>query len=439
MSARVLFTCWPFEGHVFPLLSIALAARERGDEVAFYTGSRFQPTVESQRIECFPFERVGPTWERIHERERNVSGRRASLRLQREAFRDWLVGSIPDQVDDVRAVMDRWGPDVIVTDGSMWGPSLVLHEAESAPVVFASTLIYPLVPGPDAPLPGSGLGRPRGAAGRAAAWGIARAVDLLARGARRRIDEIRAGYGLGPLGCPVNEWMGRLPLYLVGSVRELDFHRRDLPPSVRYVGPLLWHPPEPPGGQAWLERVPADRPWVHVTEGTSHHQRAILLPAAARGLAGAPYEAILTTGRERDPAALGLASAPNVHVTDWLSHGELLSRCAAVVTTGGAHTIVSALAAGVPLVIVPTLWDKPANARRIVAAGVGVQLPPRLCTPERLRAAVDEIVGGPSYRRNAERIAQALATAPGPAGAAEMIDRLTATPVSRAFEGASAS
>ena len=306
MSRRLLFTCWPFEGHVFPLLSIALAARERGAEVAFYTGQRLQPTVASQDVECFAFDRVQAVWERVRERERDVRGRRGSVGLQRQVVRDWLVGSVPDQVADVRALVSLWNPDVIVTDGSMWGPSLVLHEAARIPVVFASTLLYSLVSGRDAPLPGSGFGPPRGTAGRATAWGIARAVDVLARGPRRRLDEIRAAHGLGPLGCPVNDWMGRLPLYLVGSVPELDYGRSDLPPSVHYVGPLLWHPPEPPGTRAWLDAIPSDRPWVHVTEGTSHHQAAVVLRAAASGLAGAPVEAILTCGRERDPAELGL-------------------------------------------------------------------------------------------------------------------------------------
>lgn len=428
MSRRLLFTSWPFEGHVFPLLSIALAARERGADVAVYTGRRLQPIVESQGVECFSFDRVEAVWERVQARERHVRGRRGSLRLQREMVRDWLVGSIPQQVADVRALMGRWQPDVIVTDGSMWGPSIVLHEAAGIPVVFASTLLYSLVPSRDAPLPGSGLAPPRGAAGRALAWGIARAVDVLARGPRRRLDEIRASHGLGPLGCPVNEWMGRLPLYLVGSVPELDFHRRDLPPSVHYVGPLLWHPPEPPGTRAWLNAIPSDRPWVHVTEGTSHHQAAVVLRAAATGLAGAPVEAILTCGRDRDPAELGIEPAANVHATDWLSHGELLPRCAAVVTTGGAQTIVSAVAAGIPLVVVPTLWDKPANARRVAAAGVGVQLAPRDCKPERLRAAVDELLNDPKYRRRAARIGQRMNAAPGPAGAAELIAEMAGAP-----------
>ena len=229
----------------------------------------------------------------------------------------------------------------------------------------------------------------RSASARGRGWAVTRATELLARGVRRRLDELRAGYGLWPMGCSVNAFCGRLPLYLVGSVPELDLRRRDLPASVRYVGPLLWHPPESPSTVAWLNGLPSDRPWVHVTEGTSHNQDPFVLRAAAAGLAGAPLEAILTTGRGRDPGALGLGpAAPNVHAARWLSHDELMPRCAVVVTTGGAGTVMTALRAGVPLVIVPTTWDKPDIALRVVEAGVGVRLAPRRCTPAGLRAAI---------------------------------------------------
>jgi MGT family glycosyltransferase len=150
-----------------------------------------------------------------------------------------------------------------------------------------------------------------------------------------------------------------------------------------------------------------------------------VLRAAARGLGGAPVEAILTSGDDRDPSALGLGSiAPNVHVARWLSHSELLPRCGAVVTTGGAQTIVAALRAGVPLVIVPTGWDKPPNAMRVVDAGVGVWLPPRRCTPEGLRAAVDRVLYQAAYRTAAQQIGARMAAAPGPHGAAELVEGL---------------
>jgi len=427
VSARVLFACWPFEGHVFPQISVALAVRERGGSVAFYSGERARGPIESQGIELFGFDRVEGAWDRVHERERTVGGRRQSLRVQREAFREWLVESIPGQVSDLRDVLETFQPDVIVADASMWGPPLVLHKAEPIPVALCSPLIYAVIPGPDAPPPGSRLGPPRSARARALAHGVGRVTDLLARGTRGRVDELRATYGLGPLEASINETLGRLPLYLVASLPELDFNRRDLPPSVRYVGPLLWHPPEPPRTSGWLDALPADRPWVHVTEGTSHYQEPFVLRAAAAGLAGAGFEAILTTGGRRDPATVR-PGAPNVHVLDWLSHEALLPRCAAVVTTGGAGTTMSALRAGAPLVIVPTSWDKPDIARRVAHAGVGVQLAPRRCTPERLRGAVEQVLGDPSYRRNAQRIAGRLAAAPGPAGAAALLAELANRP-----------
>ena len=130
MSARVLFACWPFEGHVFPHISVATAVREAGGSVGFYSGDRARDAIASQGFELVGFDRVEGAWLRVHEREQTVGGRRQSLRVQREAFRDWLVESIPGQVADLRHVIDRFEPDVIVSDASMWGPPLVLHEAD---------------------------------------------------------------------------------------------------------------------------------------------------------------------------------------------------------------------------------------------------------------------------------------------------------------------
>ncbi len=428
MSARVLFCCWPFEGHVFPQLSIALALRERGSEVAFYTGRELQATVEREQIEVFPFERVAAPWAAVRDRERAVGGRRQSLRVSHQAFRQWLVETIPEQVADLRAVLERWQPDVLVADASMWGPILVLHESVPIPVALASPVISAVIPGPDAPPPGSGLAPADDARGRAVAWAVSRAIDVAARGLRRRLDQLRAGYGLAPMRCGVNEFCGRLPLYLVLSVTELDYNRWDLPDGVHYVGACLWHPPEDPDAGAWLEQLPREQPWVHVTEGTSHFQDPFVLRAAVQGLAGGPFEAIVSSGREREADELALGSpAANLHLTRWVSHDQLLPRCAALVTTGGAGTVMAGLRAGVPLVVVPTTWDKPDNARRVAEAGAGLILPPRRCSPEGLRAAVRRVLDEPSFRIAAQRCAERLAAAPGPAGAAELIEALRPT------------
>jgi MGT family glycosyltransferase len=424
--SRFLFTCWPFVGHVFPQMAIATALRRHGHEVAFYTGPEAHRPIDPEDIPIFEFEAVEPShYAHVEESERHTQGKRQSARLRNQVFRQWLVESIPSQVDDLRPIIDDWQPDALLTDLSMWGPITVLWESVPIPVVLSSTFMGPLVPGPDAPAWGFGLPAPRTRFARAGMKVLTKGTELAGLALRRRVDAIRAEHGLGPLGMSMNAFTGRLPLYLVGNVPELDYGRRDLPPSVHYLGACLWHPPEEPGTAAWLDQVPAERPWVHVTESTLQHGDPFILRAAARGLAESPVEAILTTGSQRNPDELGLSPlAPNVHITRWLSHRELLPRCAVVVTAGGPATITASLAAGVPVVVVPTTWDKPDNARRVVDAGVGVRLAPKKCSPERLRDAVNEVLNDPGYAARAREAAEQLAAAPGPDGAVRLLEAL---------------
>jgi len=428
VRSRFLFASWPFEGHVFPLLSIACALRDRGDEVAFYTAEVMRAPIESEGFTLFPFDRVHESsWLEVEAMQQRAGGRRQSLRAGYRAFRSWLVETIPDQVADLAEIHTAWSPDVLVADFSLWGAIAVVREAFPMPVVAWSTLMGTQLPGPDAPPWGFGIGPPRTAGARLRASLLTRLTDLAATGIRRRVDHFRADRGLPPLGCSVSAFAGQSSLYLVGSLPQLDYDRRDLPPTVHYVGPCVWHPPLEPEAAAALDAIPVDQPWVHVTEGTSHHQDPFVLRAAVEGLGGRPLHAILTTGR-RDPAELGLPSLPpNIHLRRFVSHSELLPRCAVVVTTGGANTILAALRAGVPLVVIPTTWDKPDNARRVVEAGVGVRLAPRRCTPTSLRAAVEEVLANSEYAANAARVADDLREAPGPAGAAALLRSLSAS------------
>jgi MGT family glycosyltransferase len=227
------------------------------------------------------------------------------------------------------------------------------------------------------------------------------------------------------MGCSINAFTGRLPLYLIPSLPELDYNRRDQPPNVHYIGPCVWTKSTGAAPPDWLDTLRTDRPWVHATEGTAQYQEPFLLRATTKALADQPVEVILTTGHARDPESLGLLPLPaNVRAERWLSHEELLPRCAAVVTTGGPATVMAALKAGVPLLMVPTFWEKSDNAQRVVEAGVGLRLAPRHCTPDRVRSAVMRLLKEPSFRDNARRIAESLWRAPGPARAAELIEGL---------------
>jgi MGT family glycosyltransferase len=435
--SRFLITCWPFVGHLYPQVSLAHALRNRGHEVAFYSHESARPVVEGEGFTLFPFVHVDQRrYERIHALEADVPATQPkvqTLSVAMKAYRDMLAASIPEQVADLQPILRQWRPDALVTDPALWGPILVVWQLEGIPVVLLTQMIGSMIPGPDAPPWCAGLPSPRTFGTRLLARAAQIGVDVVAHNMRRQVNRIRARYNLPPMGGSVNAFTGRLPLYLIPSLPELDYNRRDQPSNVHYIGPCIWTRSLGAPDPDWLADLPADRPWVHATEGTAQYQEPFLLRAAARGLAGSPLELILTTGQNREPAALGLDSLPsNVHIARWLSHEEFLPRCAALVTTGGAATVLASLKAGVPLLVVPTFWDKSDNAQRVVEAGVGLRLAPRRCTPERVREAVMRLLHEPHFRENARRIASRFGQVNGPLRAAELLEHLVSPAPGRA-------
>jgi MGT family glycosyltransferase len=425
--ARVLFAAWPLAGHVYPLVSIASELQARGHDVAFYTGPSFLKLLEGEGFTVYPFRRVSESV--MQSTVGSVEGRAAAPRLRDARFLFGrarpMIEAIPDVVADVSETIAEWGADVLVCDPRMWGPIVIIGGQRRLPVVVAAPQIYCLIPGPQTVPFGFGLPSPRSPRTRLLARAAWLVTDLLAAPARQRISQLCVQHGLPPLKCSVAEFMGRLPLYIVPSIRELDFDRQDLPSSVHYVGPCVWNRSRQGEVPAWMATVPTQRPWVHVTEGTIHKQDPFVLRAAAQGLADAPVELILTSGPQRDPDTLELGPrSTNLHVHQWASYPDLLPRCAVVVSAGGAGTVMAALQVGVPLVVVPTHWDKPDNAQRLVEAGVAVRLAARQCNPASMRAAVERVLGDPAYRTNAQHIARRLAEAPGPRGAAELLEAL---------------
>ncbi len=423
--ARFVFAVWPLHSHFHGLVPIAHALSNKGHEVAFYTGSKACATLSAEGFRCMPFVRIDEDWvnDLFYRRETFASWRDA-LRTKR-LFKDWLLGTIPAQIEDLTEVVESWHPDVIVSETSMLGPMIVLYDKLNVPVAVYSTVIACLLPGPGIPPYGLGLPRRRWWS-RPLMWMAERLRPIVVADFQRTANAIRGQHGLPPLDTTVTEYTGRMPLYLIPGVREFDYQRQDLPPSVHYVGQCLWDRPAQQAAPPWLHELSGDTPVVHVTEGTMHAQKPLLLQAAAQGLADQPVQVIMTAGGHRNASEIGLgALASNIRLENWIAHSDLLPRTDVVVTTGGAGTVGAILAAGIPLIIVPTEWDKPENARRVVEAGAGLCLSPSRCTPARLRAAVERVLADSSFRENAQRLADTWARYnDGPARAAGLLEQL---------------
>ena len=150
-----------------------------------------------------------------------------------------------------------------------------------------------------------------------------------------------------------------------------------------------------------------------------------------RALAPVDARVLLTVGQGFDPAELDPVPN-NVHVERWVDQADVLGDADLVVCHGGSGTAFGALAAGVPLIVVPLFADQSENGRRIEKFGAGMMVESaraaddnRLLTPHdalRISESIAAVMGSPFYARRAHALATEMAAAP---TAAAVLDDLT--------------
>jgi MGT family glycosyltransferase len=145
-----------------------------------------------------------------------------------------------------------------------------------------------------------------------------------------------------------------------------------------------------------------------------------LIRGALEAFADQPY-AIIATSAAHDPGDFDIPA--NARVERHLPHRPILRRAAAVISHGGMGTTQKALAAGVPVCVVPFIRDQFEVARRVEHCGGGTLLAARRLRPDRLRGAVEQAM---ECRVGAERVGEAFERAGGAEAAASALEGLLA-------------
>ncbi len=173
-----------------------------------------------------------------------------------------------------------------------------------------------------------------------------------------------------------------------------------LPAHHHYLGPIIWSPAVPV--PAWWSRLPEGRPVIYVTMGSSGE--SALLPVILAALADVPVTVMVATGAR----GAALAMAANVYVADYLPGAEAAARAALVICNGGSPTAYQALAAGVPVLGLPSNLDQYLNMDYLARSGAGLWLRAGQATAESVRGAARRLLYEPAFRQAAQRLQSAI-------------------------------
>jgi UDP:flavonoid glycosyltransferase YjiC (YdhE family) len=369
---RVLFTCRPGYGHYYPLLPLARAAMAGGHAVAFATGEPIRGVAEADGFEAFS---AGPGFAAI--REAIVARYGPPEEIPREQHRSFFFGRVftgielPARLPELLAIADKWQPDLIV------------HELSE----FAGPLTAKITGIPHVTCGYGPLLEPE-----------------IANIAQRAAGEHYRAAGVAPAAARLYR-----SLYLDPCPPRLQV------PAAAAIERRVAVRPEPAGttaaaGPGWLRSLP-QQPTVYVTLGTVWNQDPSFFRIVLGSLAARPVNVIAALGPGKDPAGLG-PQPPNVRICGFVPHAQLLGHCDLVVCHGGAGSVLDALSAGLPLLVVPQAADHFYNASRVVAAGAGRSTPHASLTPASVCREIDILMQDAGYRDAAAAIAAEIAAMP---------------------------
>jgi MGT family glycosyltransferase len=408
--ARYLVYTSPARGHLYPVVPTLEELRRRGHEVVVRTLSS---KVGLLRELGFEAEFIDPAIERKEHADWQA---RTPIGALQVAIHTVLERARYDG-PDLRRAIEEERPDVLLIDINTWG---AMAAAETVRLPWATWCPYFLpVPSRDAPPFGLGLPPARGPLGRLRDRLLSPVLFGIYNRQAPELDAVRTELGAPPVGR-IERAMVRAPLMLYMTAEPFEYPRSDWPPSVRMVGPGIWDPPAK--APEWLEKI--SRPLVLVTCSTEFQNDGKLVRAVLEALTEEEVNIVVTTAGV-DPSSF--TPPPNARIERFVPHGPVLERASCVVCHGGMGITQKALAAGVPVCVVPFGRDQFDVARHVEVAEAGTRLPASRLRPDRLRKAVREAMG---KRAGAERIASAFAAAGGPRAAVDALEGLLRNRVS---------
>lgn len=358
-------------GHLQPLVPLLDAARRDGHDTLVVgppalrdlvaaAGHPFRPGGEPREVEVAA----------IRERLPGAPPDEASVLGNRELFGRLATDAMLPRME--RAIAE-WRPDVVLRDPCEYA-SAIVTEARSIPAAQV-------------------------------AISLAEVEDGSLVAAEPALEEHHAGLTNAIRAAP---YLSRFPASLDPS---------PFPTTSRYREDRREPGHEPEALPDWWQG--SDAPLLYATFGTVLGHMTIaaeVYDAVLEAVADLDVRVLLTVGRAFDRSGL-TSVASNVRVEAWVDQRRALADADAVLCHGGSGTAFGALAAGLPLVLVPLFADQFENAHRISGRGAGVVAHLGMGEPSTrdtsdLDTAVGSVLGDGAFADAAAEISAEMAGAP---------------------------
>ncbi|GGD32135.1 nucleotide disphospho-sugar-binding domain-containing protein [Aureimonas glaciei] len=407
--AHYALICPPFYSHVRVFEALAEALAARGHRTTFVLNAGGERLISSDGPAVVT---TGPggDLDAIIKRAARPNGPLGILRTVADTAR--LTDAL---CRDGPALLKAIGADAIV--GDQMEPAAGLLAAHLGLPLVSVACALPVNAAPGVPLPFLGWPYDPSLAGLKRNRAGEKVAAFLLRRQRRTIEAWATRFGLAPR-TTMEDCASPL-LQISQCPAGFDFPR---PPDPRFhaVGPIR----KATSDEALPFGLHPKRPFVFASLGTLQGHRLDIFKTVASACRRIDAQLLVAhCGGLSEAAAYSLGAD---FVTDFAPQAAVLARADACVTHGGMNTVLDALQAAVPLLVIPIAFDQPGIAARVVHHGVGRMLPRRGLTSTAVAAALRPLIEKPEATAKAAWLGREIAKAGGATLAARLIEEATA-------------
>ncbi|MEV4167168.1 glycosyltransferase [Nonomuraea dietziae] len=321
---------------------------------------------------------------------------------------DALIDGVKYCEPQLKAIIDRVQPDIIVEDNVITFPALLTAGKKFVRIVSCNPLE---VRGPQVAPVFSGL-----PADDPSEW-----------------DTFRAEYDRThrEIWTAFNEWcveQGTEPLPDLDFIHEGDLNLYVYPELLDYtdarpLGPS-WHRLDSSVRETDEEfELPfgkGEGALVYFSLGSLGSADVELMQRVIDVLATTPHRFIVSKGPLHEEIKL----ADNMWGAEFLPQTKIIPQVDLVITHGGNNTTTEAMHFGKPMILLPLFWDQYDNAQRVAELGYGVRLSTYTFTDEELTGALDRLLGDAPLRAKLAAAGEEIRRRDGLRKAADLIEQL---------------
>lgn len=368
---RILFSSLGSHGHTYPLLPLAVAAREQGHDITYAVDPGFHDVVAKLG---FTVVDAGLSIGESFAQANSLFGTGEFNREMLRQTASLAFGSVLPRAyaKDLAPVMEKDEPDLVVFEILNPGAGIAAMRAGVPAVCHGFGRVDPAMVPPTMTDP---------------------LMEFLAELGITLPDGQHFG-----LGSP---YLDIFP----PSLQDLD-HLKDVERIPLRPVPFA----EPAQLPDWV--LAHERPLVYLTFGTAFAGLELIQRAIA-GLSLVDAEILVATGPQVEAALVADAPA-NVHVLPWVPQAHLLPHADLVVHHGGSGTTVSAMTSGLPQLVLPQGADQFRNAELVATTNLGAQLVGEDFTAEAVHEIADRLLKDGGVHDAVESIRIEIAEMPSP-------------------------